>query len=45
MALANYDVEKDGDIEKMKAKLEEKKGEINFLNKDIELLHLKMAKT
>jgi len=42
-ALENYNTEKDGEIGKLKAALEEKMGKINILSKDIELLHVTAA--
>ncbi|KAJ1275350.1 hypothetical protein BS78_05G128800 [Paspalum vaginatum] len=42
-ALENYNAEKDGEVKKLKAELEEKTENIDILNKDIELLQLTMA--
>uniref|UniRef100_A0A804RLB1 Uncharacterized protein n=1 Tax=Zea mays TaxID=4577 RepID=A0A804RLB1_MAIZE len=41
--LENYNGEKDGDIRKLKAALDEKKGKIDTLGKEIELLQLVVA--
>ncbi|CAN6338479.1 unnamed protein product [Urochloa humidicola] len=43
-ALENNNAEKDGEIGKLKAAMEEKMGQIDVLSKDIELLHQTMAK-